>query len=412
MADDERPYLVMEYVEGTPIDRACDRRNLGLPERIQLFLQVCDAVQYAHRNLVVHRDLKPSNVLVTDDGDVRLLDFGIAKALAEEPNSETAGLTVQVGRRLTPRYASPEQLRGEPIGIGSDVYSLGVVLYELLCGRSPYELDGTAAHDIERAICETPASRPIAALDRVQSTVAETAGPEPPTVQEISARRALSPGRLRRLLAGDLETILLMALRKEPERRYPSVKALADDLRRYLDGRPVAARPDTLGYRVTRFVGRHRVAVMNGALMLALLIAATVTSIGLYLRVRAALGEAQLQRTHAEQVGGFLDQILSQVDPVVTQSREDVRVRDVPDEASRRLASALDQQSEVSATLHTTIGNAYRNLALYDDAKEHLTAVLTLRRAAVDDVALAAALVELGGLHTVAGELDAHRAVA
>jgi WD40 repeat protein/serine/threonine protein kinase len=278
---DGRPYLVMEYVDGVPIDQFCRERRLGVAERIMLFVSVCAAVEHAHKSTVVHRDLKPANILVTAEGTAKLLDFGIAKVLTRD-----ARATVTHHRILTPGYASPEQVRGEPITTATDVYSLGVVLYELLTGRRPYSVDTDSPAALERAVCETEPARPSTAV---------LGGAAPDT--------ALPDSRLlRRQLAGDLDTIVLMALRKEPQRRYGSVAQLAEDLRRHLAGLPVAARPDTIRYRAGKFVRRNKVLVGAGTLILASLVGGLAASTAMYIKARRA-GEAEVvqrQRASAE----------------------------------------------------------------------------------------------------------------
>jgi tetratricopeptide (TPR) repeat protein len=237
--EDGRPYFVMEYVEGTPIDAYCHARSLPVPEILRLFRQVCAAVQYAHQNLVVHRDIKPGNILVTPDGTPKLLDFGIAKLIRQETAAETAGLTSMGVRLMTPEYASPEQVRGTPITTATDVYSLGVVLYELLAGRRPYEFSAASPVEVERTVCETE--------------------PRPPS--------AVEGGAASKRLSGDLDNIVLKALEKDPHRRYASVEQFSEDIRRHLEGVPVLARPLTIRYRTAKFVRRNRTAVVAGVLV-------------------------------------------------------------------------------------------------------------------------------------------------
>jgi serine/threonine protein kinase len=247
--EDGIPYFVMDYVEGQPIDEFCRTRGLSVPELLVLFREVCAAVHYAHRNLVVHRDLKPSNILVTTDGTPKLLDFGIAKLLRPEYGAGAIGLTRTL-QPMTPEYASPEQVMGQPITTSSDVYSLGVLLYRLIAGRHPYEMSTSSAAEMERIVCETNPERPSAATK-----------PE---------------GGRRRLVASDIDNIVLMAMRKEPQRRYPSAEHLSEDIRRYLANEPVTARPDTLLYRTGKFVRRNRIGVGASVLGVVALIATGV----------------------------------------------------------------------------------------------------------------------------------------
>lgn len=252
------PYLVMELIEGLPIDEYCERHDLGISERLELFAQVCSAVQYAHQRLVVHRDLKPSNILVTAEGSPKLLDFGIAKILDPAAGAETTLI-----RPMTPEYASPEQIRGETITTASDVYSLGVVLYRLLVGRSPYRVDTRNPTELARAVTETEPERPSTAIARVATI------PQNSPIANSSAKiHRVSGVKLRRILKGDLDNITLKALRKEPDRRYVSVDKLQEDIRRHLHALPVQAAPDSLLYRARKFARRNRVGVTAAALVL------------------------------------------------------------------------------------------------------------------------------------------------
>lgn len=273
------PYLVMEYVEGVSIDEYCDSRRLAISERLQLFRIVCAAVQYAHQNLVIHRDLKPGNILVTSDGVTKLLDFGIAKLLNPELGGQSLLLTRASVRLLTPQYASPEQIRGEALTTTTDIYSLGVVLYELLTGHQPYRLRSHTPLEIERAICEQEPEKPSTIVTRMESTpTADQSGAKTLTPELVSLTREGKPERLRRRLSGDLDNIVLMALRKEPARRYASVEQFSADIQHHLEGRPVNARPATLLYRSSKFIRRNRTAVAAAAAILLALIAGLVVA--------------------------------------------------------------------------------------------------------------------------------------
>jgi len=258
MTEDGLPYLVMEFVEGQPIDRYCDERRLTINERIELFDQVCDAIHYAHSEGVIHRDLKPHNILVTGDGKVKLLDFGIAKLLRRGPEETTLSLTSDGMLLMTPEYASPEQVRGETIGKASDLYSLGVLLYELLTGRRPYRLSSRVYHEIMRVICEEPPTRPSNAVTR--DTAAKSKSAE--SVEAISRARCGTPKELQRMLSGDLDNILLTALQKDPEKRYKTAEELKADLQRRLEGKPVAANAGRPLYVALSWIHRNQLALL------------------------------------------------------------------------------------------------------------------------------------------------------
>ncbi len=263
-SDEGSPYLVMEYVEGPPIDQYCDLHQLSLDERLRLFREVCSAVQYAHEKLVIHRDLKPSNILIAEGGVPRLLDFGIAKLLNPEC-FQSALVTRTDWRPMTPEYASPEQIRGQAITTASDVYSLGVLLFQLLTGRRPYRSTSQSLLEIEQLVCETDPEKPSAVVGRTDDNASGVSGDGPTrpavTPESVSKQRGLQPAELQRRLRGDLDTIVMKALRKEPERRYRSVEEFSQDIERYMTGMPVQARKSTVAYRSGRFLRRHQEAL-------------------------------------------------------------------------------------------------------------------------------------------------------
>ncbi len=282
------PYLVMELIEGQPIGEYCDSHRLTVPDRLKLFTQVCAAVQYAHQRLIIHRDIKPGNILVTPEGTPKLLDFGIAKVLGSDLQSQR-NETLPAFRALTPGYASPEQIKLESMTTASDVYSLGVVLYELLAGRSPYRATTRTPQDLVLAICEQDPDKPSLCVSRVS---AEPHGSSM-SIEQTAAVRSSSPSKLVKQLRGDLDNIVLMALRKEPSRRYASAEQFAADISRHLDCVPVLARKDTTKYRVSKFIGRHKAGVAGSiAGVLAVLAGLAI-----------ALYEAQVARQQAHIAG-------------------------------------------------------------------------------------------------------------
>jgi eukaryotic-like serine/threonine-protein kinase len=381
-----QPYLVLEYVEGQRIDVFADEHRLTVTERVRLIVDVLAAVGHAHANLIVHRDLKPSNIIVSAEGTAKLLDFGIAKLLPAESSEELNTLTRE-GRALTPDFAAPEQLRGGPIVVATDVYSTGVLLYLLLTGRRPYELAGRTAVDIERIVCDSTPVRPSANFDSAAT----------PTDDQISRAfvRGGTPARLRRRLRGDLDTIVMKALRKEPERRYATVAALQDDLQRFLNGHAVLARPDRIAYRMRKFAGRHRAGVAIAAVLLGAVASGVV-------RERTLRARAEVEANKAKTVEEYLVSVFDVADPFAAPGTrgDDVTARALLDRGAARIDSSLSAQPEVQAELRGVLGNVYVNLGLFDTAEPLLRSALEQQRAlsGVRHPSVAAAMDRLGDL--------------
>ena len=359
-APDGTPYLVMEYIDGEPIDAYCDRRRLAPEERVALVRIVCSAVQYAHQNLIVHRDLKPNNILITPQGVPKLLDFGIAKLLDTRHAAQTLTVTHAEYRVMTPAHASPEQVRGDVITTSSDIYVLGVLLYELLCGRRPFQLVGASLLDMERIICEQEAPTP-------SDTVTRTARESPELLADIVACRSTTPARLQKYLRGDVDNIIGMAMRKDPERRYSSAEQLTTDLEHHLDSKPMLASKDTWLYRTRKFVGRHKLAVAaSTAAIITLAAFATITFVQAQ-RIAFERDVATAERSRAEQVSSFLVELFELSDPSRSRGNQ-VTARELLDIGARRVSLGLADQPETRATLLGTIGTVYQSLGLYSDS--------------------------------------------
>jgi serine/threonine-protein kinase len=385
VADDGRLYFVMEYIEaGVPIDRYCDQHSLSIVERLKIFRTVAAAVHYAHQNLVIHRDLKPPNILVSESGLVKLLDFGIAKPLDPERMGVSVAMTRSDLRLLTPEYASPEQIRGDPITTVSDVYALGVLLYELLTGHRPYRLRSRMTSDIERVICEEEPERPSTVVGRVEESFGEDGATVKITPESIAVTRGTRAERLRRELSGDLDNIVLKAMHKDMQRRYSSAEALSDDVRRYLDGEPVVARKDSVGYRAGKFIRRHRIGVAAASAIFT-----SISGFGVMMAVQSAriarqAREITEQRDKAEQVVTFLKELFQVSDPQISHG-EMVTARELLEQGAARITTRLRGQPRLQVELMHVMGEVFINLGLYDQAESLFRESLLVARSAFGD---------------------------
>ncbi len=382
VTQDGRPYFVMEYVEGHGLLEYCDSRRLGLRRRLELFLDVCDAVSYAHQNLIVHRDLKPSNVLVTEDGRVKLMDFGIAKLLDSEPGKAgSEPLTRASPAPMTPEYAAPEQLQGDPITTATDVYQLGGLLYQVLTGRRPF--DGVQyAGPISNAVLSVEPSKP--------STAVGTDTADGRAANDIADVRGSTVRKLAKELTGDLDQVILKALRKEPEERFRSVGDFADDLRRYLDGRPVQARRATLHYRASRFVRRNKFATIAGAAALVALIGGTfgtATQAARASREAAVAAQArdlaQTEALHAQEITDFLVGLFDVASGNAVRP-DTLRLLPVLEEGVRQLQASDDLEAPIRRRLLGAVSTLYRQMGRMDEAE----------RIAAEEVDVAVAIAE------------------
>ncbi len=355
------PYFVMEYVEGIPITDYCDQHRLAVRERLELFRTVCDAVRHAQRNQVVHRDLKPSNILVTAEGEVKLLDFGIAKLLAKDGEGERHYTVTGNRSPFTPAYASPEQVNGQPVNAATDVYALGVILYELLTGRRPYELDRNGlTPDNMRLICEHIPTIPSHVVTRrFLNERSEVPG-------TLSDKRSIEPIKLRRLLRGDVDAIAMKALKKEPELRYPSAAELWSDVNYYLLNRPISARQDSSRYRAIKFLQRHKLSVAAFSITFITIIFGLFISIWQANVATEERDEKIKEAQRANAAWAYLVDLFEAIDPNALQGNE-ISAADLLKNGLEKI-DQLDNQPTVKASILKTIGTAYLNLGEFNEA--------------------------------------------
>jgi serine/threonine protein kinase/tetratricopeptide (TPR) repeat protein len=356
-------YLVLEYVHGVAIDAWCDERLLGVAARLRLFMEVCAAVAHAHSNLIVHRDIKPSNILVTDDGRVKLLDFGVAKLVEADAHGGSSDLTRLTGRMFTPEYAAPEQILGQSITTATDVYALGVLLHVLLSGTRPYGASSNSV-EVERAVIHdepVPASRFVASVD----------------AERIASARSTTPQRLKRELAGDVDNIIWRALHKDPAERYGSVLALHDDLQRHLANQPILAQPESAGARARKFVRRHRAAAIAAALVIA---AVTTGLVGVVWQAQVARNEARKATAIRDFLVGIFERN-SIAHPDGARARE-TTAAELLAQSAKEIRGTLHDAPEVRTELLGVMSQLYASLDMQSDAIALLTDKLASQRAA------------------------------
>ncbi|MCB0729945.1 MAG: serine/threonine protein kinase [Ignavibacteriae bacterium] len=390
VTEDKRPFFTMEYVDGIPIDEYCDKNKLTIKKRLKLFIKVCDTVQYAHNNLVIHRDLKPSNILIQNDGTIKLLDFGISKVLsAESERSDLPTITQAEINLLTPEYSSPEQIKNSHISVSADVYSLGLILYKLLSGKSAHEFKTRTFNEFEKVICESSVSKP--------STVVVHAD------GETFDNRNTHQQKLQRILNGDLDNICLMALRKEPERRYASVEMFAYDIERYLDNLPILARKESFTYTAKKFIIRHKTAVIAN---IALFFIINGLILFYTIQLKEQRDKANLEARKAEQVASFLQDLFLVSDPDESKG-ETITARELLDKGASKLKLGLNEEIEIKSKLLNTIGKVYTNLGLYNSAEETLLSIKENKDLSkIDKETFIETLLNLGTVYRFKGKFD------
>ncbi|MCI0601549.1 serine/threonine-protein kinase [bacterium] len=392
--EDRIPYFVMEYIEGEPITAYCDKHGLTIQKRLELFRQVCDAVQYAHRNLVIHRDLKPSNIMVTSEGIPKLLDFGIAKFLNPELSAAIPTTTLTSICLMTPEYASPEQVRGQPVTTATDIYSLGLLLYELLTSQRAQQFRTKSIAEIERVVCERQPEAP-------SSIVTSSAS----TTTKIGMKKS-NPKKLSRKLAREVDSIVLMAIHKDPQNRYRTAVEFSDDISRYMDGLPIRARTQTWGYRAIKFVRRHKTAVASASII-ALLLA------GLAAVMTIQASRIAKERDRANKVTEFLVDLFEVSDPDETRGNT-VTARELLDASAKKIERELGEQPEVQAALMNTMGRVYQNLGLSHTSVTLFEKALQIRKRELgeENVEIASTMDDLSSALSDAGRYSEAEAIA
>ncbi len=397
LTDDGSPYFTLEYVEGEPIDKYCDSHTLTIDERLKLFTKVCSAVHYAHQNLVIHRDLKPGNILITKDGNVKLLDFGIAKVFTEDDKTEMTMMTRTGLFVMTPEYAAPEQIKGETVTTATDVYSLGLILYQLLTGSFPYEIKSITPLELEKAICNTNPDKP-------STLVTKTFKSSENDSIEVFDKRKIEADKLRKKLLGDLDNICLMALRKEPDRRYSSAEQLKEDIENYLNDLPVFAHPPTIKYLAGKFIQRHKISL--AAATIAVLLIAVLTTF-YFIQLKEERDKARLEALKSARVSEFMQDIFKVSDP--SQSRgQTITARELLERGAEKIENELNDQPDVKATMLEVIGRVYVRLGLYDEARPMLENSLKIRKELFgdDNIETSKSLSALGELSNLTGEYE------